>query len=102
MNETGGTKIMGTAVYTEEFKKQIVELVGAGKNVADISREYRVTKPTIRLWLKRYANSGEFGAEANRSEGERELRALQKENRQLKMENDILKQAALILGRKDV
>ena len=93
---------MGTAVYTEEFKKQIVELVGAGKNVADISREYRVTKPTIRLWLKRYANSGEFGAEANRSEGERELRALQKENRQLKMENDILKQAALILGRKDV
>jgi cell division protein FtsB len=36
------------------------------------------------------------------SEGERELRALQKENRQLKMENDILKQAALILGRKDV
>jgi len=93
---------MGTAVYTEEFKKQIVELIGAGKNVSDISREYRVTKPTIRIWVKRYANSGEFSAEANRSEGERELRALQKENRQLKMENDILKQAALILGRKDV
>jgi len=96
-------KNMGTTQnYTEEFKKQIVELLGAGKSVSEIAREYRVTKPTIRGWAKRYANSGEFGAEANRSEGERELRTLQKENRQLRMENDILKQAALILGRKDV
>jgi transposase len=94
---------MGTTQhYTDEFKKQIVELIGSGKSVNEISREYRVTKPTLRLWVKRYGQSGEFGAEANRSEGERELRALQKENRQLKMENDILKQAALILGRKDV
>ena len=84
-----------TANYTAEFKKQITELIGSGRSVSEISREYGITKPTIRLWVKRYAQSGEFGAEANRSEGERELRALQKENRQLKMENDILKQAAL-------
>ncbi|EGQ4113233.1 transposase, partial [Staphylococcus pseudintermedius] len=30
----------------------------------------------------------------------KELRKLRKENQQLKMENDILKQAALIMGRK--
>jgi transposase len=89
-------KTMGTtANYREEFKMQIVELIKSGKSVSDISREYKVTKPTLRLWVKRYNNSGEFGAEANRSEGEKDIRALQKENRQLRMENDILKQAAL-------
>ena len=36
------------------------------------------------------------------SETEKELRALKKEVKELRMENDILKQAALILGRKDV
>jgi len=94
---------MGTTTkYTEEFKKQIVELNKNGKSVSEIWREYKVTKPTLRQWIKRYNKSGEFGAEANRSEEEKELRQLQKENRQLRMENDILKQAALILGRKDV
>jgi transposase len=35
------------------------------------------------------------------SESEKELRQVRKENKQLGMENDILKQAALILGRKE-
>ena len=88
--------------YAEEFKRQIVGLISSGKTVSEIEREYKVTKPTIREWLKRYAKSGEFGTEANRSEEEKELRELRKENRQLNMEVDILKQAALILGRKGV
>lgn len=88
--------------YTEDFKRQIVELIGSGKTVSEIEREYKVTKTTIRKWVKRYGKSGEFGAEANRSAEEKELRELRKENRQLRMENDILKQAVLILGRKYV
>jgi len=83
--------------YTEEFKRQIVELMASGKGIGDIEREYKVTKTTIREWVKRFGKSGEFGAEANRSEEEKELRALRKENKQLRMENDILKQAALKL-----
>ena len=81
--------------YTEDFKRQIVELEASGKTVNEIHREYKVTKTSIREWIKRYGNSGEFGAEANRTESEKELRDLRKENRQLRMENDILKQAAL-------
>jgi len=88
--------------YTEEFKRQIVELEASGEKISEIEREYKVTKTTIREWIKRYGKSGEFGAEANRSPEEKELRELRKENRKLRMENDILKQAALILGRKDV
>lgn len=36
----------------------------------------------------------------NRTPEEKELIALRKQNKQLLMENDILKQAALIMGRK--
>ena len=51
-------------------------------------------------WVKKYNNSGSFKACDNRTEEEKELIRLKKENQQLRMENDILKQAALILGQK--
>jgi len=87
--------------YTEEFKRKIVELRRSGRTVLELSREYKITTTSIRAWERQIANSGEFGVEANESQGEKELKTLKAENRQLKMENDILKQAALILGRKE-
>ena len=53
-----------------------------------------------RSWIREYEDSGSFKAADNRSDEENELIRLRKENQQLKMENDILKQAALIMGRK--
>ena len=61
--------------FTPEFKKQIVDLYRSGK-------------------------SGSFKEKDNLTPEQQELRELRKENTQLKMENDILKQAALIFGRK--
>jgi transposase len=91
---------MGARVYyTEDFKRQIVELKRSGRPVLELSREYKITATSIRSWDKQLSNSGEFGKTANISEAEKELKALRKENNQLKMEVDILKQAALILGR---
>ena len=49
---------------------------------------------------KKADNSGSFHEKDNRTPEQEELIKLRKENQQLKMENDILKQAALILGRK--
>ena len=51
-------------------------------------------------WVKQAENSGSFHEKDNRTPEQEELIKLRKENQQLKMENDILKQAALILGRK--
>jgi len=85
--------------YTDEFKRKISELHASGKSISELSREYRVGKSSIHKWCTQYKGSGSFKAADNRSEEEAELRKLRKENRQLKMENDILKQAALILGR---
>ena len=86
--------------YTKEFKMQIVELVNNGKAPVEIVEEYNIARSTVSKWVNDYNNSGSFKAGDNRTEEENEIIKLRKENQRLKMENDILKQAALIMGRK--
>lgn len=86
--------------FTEEFKLQMVKLYNSGKSAAEIVREYDLTRSAFMNWVQKYNNTGSFKACDNRTEEEKELIRLKKENQQLRMENDILKQAALILGQK--
>ena len=86
--------------FTPEFKLQLVKLYENGKSRADISREYDITPSALDRWIKNHQETGSFAAKDNRSEEENELGRLRKENQRLMMENDILKQAALIMGRK--
>lgn len=86
--------------YTDEFKKKIVDLVGNGKKINEIVTEYDIARSTVNKCVKDFNNSGSFKAKDNRTDQEKELIKLRKENQRLKMENDILKQAALIMGRK--
>ena len=86
--------------YTDDFKRQVVNLYNNGKSRSEIIREYDLTPSAFNNWIKQYNNSGSFKAKDNRTEEEQELIELRKRNRQLEMEIDILKQAALIMGRK--
>jgi len=86
--------------YTEEFKNQMVQLYLNEKPRQEIIKEYDLTPSTFDKWLKQSQTSGSFKEKDNRSPEEAELLKLKKENQHLKMENDILKQAALILGRR--
>ena len=86
--------------YTSEFKLQMVKLYENGKSRADIVREYELTPSALDRWIKNHQETGSIAAKDNRSEGENDLARLRKENQRLLMENDILKQAALIMGRK--
>ncbi len=96
-----GTIIMANInSYTDEFKKQIVALYQSGKSVSCLAKEYNVTRAATYNWIKQFTNSGSFKTKDNRSVEENELIKLRKELKQLRMENDILKQAALIIGRK--
>ena len=65
--------------FTPEFKRQVVRLYESGKPRADIIREYDLTASAFDKWVKQSQASGSF-----------------KENQRLMMENDSLKQAALI------
>lgn len=78
----------------------MVRLFENGKSKSEIVREYDLTASALDKWVKNHQNTGSFNHIDNLSEEERELRRLRKDIQQLKMENDILKQAALIMGRK--
>lgn len=86
--------------FTDEFKNQMVQLYLSDKPRAEIIREYDLTESAFDRWIKQSQSTGSFREVDNRSAEENELIQLRKENQRLKMENDILKQAALILGRK--
>ena len=86
--------------FTEEFKTQIVNLYLSGKKKSEILREYDLHAVTLNRWIAQHGSSGSFKEKDNRTTEEKELIELRKRNQQLEMENDILKQAALIMGRK--
>jgi len=86
--------------YTDEFKRKIVELINSGKSCQSVVSEYKISRSTIYKWVESFNKTKSFKAKDNRSSDENEFIKLKKENSILKMENDILKQAALILGRK--
>jgi len=86
--------------FTAEFKTQMVQLYENGKTRAAIVEEYDLTASALDRWIKQAQTTGSFQEKDNRSPEEEELIALRKENQRLKMEVDILKQAALIMGRK--
>lgn len=86
--------------YSEEFKIQMVQLYNTGKPRAEIIREYDLTSTAFDRWVKRINNTGSSKESYNRTPEQEELLRLRKENAQLKMENDVLKQAALIFARK--
>jgi len=85
--------------YTENFKKQIVELCKIGnKCKRDIADEYDIPESALYDWIRNYKLYGTCNKAAIKQAKMTEVERLQKENKQLKMENDILKAAALILN----
>jgi transposase len=86
--------------FSEEQKKQLVELFNHGKPRSEIIREYDLTASAFDKWVKRINTTGSSHEKDNRTPEEQELLQLRKQNQQLRMENDVLKQAALIFARK--
>ena len=86
--------------FTTDFKKQVVALFENRKSRQDIVSVYELTASALDRWIMQFQQSGSFKEKDNRSPEEQELMELRKRNKQLEMEVDILKQAALIMGRK--
>ncbi len=92
--------------YTAEFRRQMVDLVRSGRDPSDLAREFEPSSQAIRNWI----------AQADRQEGRREEKAavvdpglsaaerdelarLRRENKQLRVERDILSRAAAWFAR---
>jgi len=86
--------------FSENFRQQLVQLYNNGKPRSEIVREYDLTSSSFDKWVKRINTTGSSHEKDNRTPEQEELIRLRKENQRLKMENDVLKQAALIFAQK--
>ena len=84
--------------YTAEFKAQAVGLVQVGKSVSEVAHDLEISEGVLYAWVREGAPAtGPSGGEESAAA---ELRRLRREIANLKLENDILKKAAVILGTK--
>ncbi len=85
--------------FTKEFKLETVKLIKEGpRSIGQVAQDLDLTESAVRNWVRQYEVDG--GARDGVSTVEREeLRRLRAENRQLKMERDILKKAAAFFAK---
>ena len=79
--------------YPPEFRRQMVELVRAGREPGELTKEFGCSIWSIRKWVAqtdRDAGRGDGGLTSAERE---ELTKLRRENRQLKLEREILSKA---------
>ena len=86
--------------FDDDFKAQAVRLVlDEGKSIAATARDLDVTESALRQWVER-ARADRTGGRTGLTTAERdELAKLRKENRELRMEREILKKAAAFFAR---
>ena len=87
------------APYPPEYRRKIVALVRAGRNAHELASEFECSAQTIRNWVARSdADAGKRDDMLTSVERE-ELRRLRRENKQLKLEREILAKATAWFAR---
>ena len=85
--------------YPPEFREQVVALVRAGRSPDALAKEFEPSAQTIRNWVGQAATDrGERPGELTTAERQ-ELTQLRRENRQLRIEREILSTAAAWFAR---
>ena len=92
---------MGTKVkrYTPEFRRQMVELHRTGRSFAELSAEFGCTSWSIRHWVKQADRDRGRGDGGLTTAEREELAQLRRDNRELRLERDILKKAAAFFAK---
>ena len=85
--------------YPADFRAQIVELVKSGRTPEELAREFEPTAQTIINWAAQADRDAGVRQDGLTTTERQELTRLRRENRQLKMERDILSQAAAWFAR---
>lgn len=86
--------------FTTEFKLQMVTLHQNSKPRSEIIKEYDLTPSAFNKWVKQYSETQSFKHKDNLTDGQKLLIAQEKELKQLRMENDILKARGAAYGTK--
>jgi transposase-like protein len=91
------------APHPAEFRQRAVSLARTGtKPIGQIAKELQISESCLRNWLAQ-ADADDGGRPDRLNSGEKqELAELRRRNRQLEMENEILKRAAAYFARENV
>ena len=86
--------------FTSEFKAGAVRLVlDENKTIGAVARELDLTPSALGMWVARAQADRSKGRTGLTSEERAELARLRKENRELRMERDILNKAAAFFAK---
>ena len=86
--------------FTDEFKAGAVRLVlDQGKTVPQVARDLDLTASALRVWVERTRADRTKGKTGLTTAEREELAKLRKEVRELRMERDILKEAAVLFAK---
>ncbi len=79
--------------YPPEFRRQMVELVRSGRSPEVLAREFEPSAGAIRNWVCQADLDEGRRSDGLTTEERGELRRLRRENKQLKLEREILAKA---------
>jgi len=85
--------------YPPEFRRQMVELVRAGRTPRELAREFEPSYETIRTWVRQADHDDGRTASGLTTDERVDLQRLRRENRQLRLEREILAKAAAWFAR---
>jgi transposase len=80
--------------YPEEFRREAVQMLRAGRTPRELSESLGVSQQTLRNWRRQDQLDRHERDDGLTSEERDELRRLRRENVRLKQERDLLKRAA--------
>ncbi len=80
--------------YPPEFRRQMVDLVRAGRTPEELSREFEPTAQSIWNWVRQAERDQGVRVDGLKTDEKEELRRLRRENKVLREEKEILKKAA--------
>jgi transposase len=85
--------------YPPEFRRRMVELVRAGRKPEALAKEFEPTVQSIHNWVAQADRDEGRRSDGLTTEERKELVRLRRENRQLRMEREILSKAAAWFAR---
>ena len=87
------------SAYPPAFRRQMIELVHAGRSPEELAREFEPTAQSIRNWVALGGGDAGRGNGGLTTAEREELNRLRRENRQLRLEREILSKAAAWFAR---
>jgi transposase len=85
--------------YPPEFRQRIVELVRKGRTPEELGRQFEPSAQCIRNWVRQADRDAGRRQDGLTTAEQEELRRLRRENRTLREEREILKNAAAWFAR---